>query len=258
MARRGIELEAKFAPADEATLAALAARDEFPGWRIAGRHEEAQQNTYYDTADSALETNSCSLRRRLLDGGRGGVEWTFKRGRGPGRDGVWPEKDLPDKLPAKLEPRWRKPIGGGYGGIAVAGGRVYVLDRQKEPKEIERVLCLDAATGKALWAHEYPVAYGKMEYGNGPRSTPTVHGNRVYTFGALGHLHCLDAADGKVEDDLKAKIKKAKTINAVTDLMLHADTQKTLADLPEGIRDEIRDFAKARLVELGWPTKKAA
>ncbi len=66
------------------------------------------------------------------------------------------------------------------------------------------------------------------------------------------------ASDGKVEDDLKAKIKKAKTINAVTDLMLHADTQKILNDLPEGIRDEIRDFAKARLVELGWPTKKAA
>ncbi|KFG67056.1 hypothetical protein [Microvirga sp. BSC39] len=66
------------------------------------------------------------------------------------------------------------------------------------------------------------------------------------------------APDGKVEDDLKAKIKKAKTINAVTDLMLHADTQKVLAELPEGIRDEIRDYAKARLVELGWPTKKAA
>ncbi len=66
------------------------------------------------------------------------------------------------------------------------------------------------------------------------------------------------ASDGKVEDDLKAKIKKAKTINAVTDLMLHADTQKVLAELPEGIRDEIRDYAKARLVELGWPTKKAA
>jgi len=32
----------------------------------------------------------------------------------------------------------------------------------------------------------------------------------------------------------------------------------TLAELPEGIRDEIRDYAKARLVELGWPTKKAA
>jgi len=61
-----------------------------------------------------------------------------------------------------------------------------------------------------------------------------------------------------IEKDLKDKIKKAKTINAVTDLMLHADTQRTLADLPEGVRDEIRDFAKARLTELGWPTKKAA
>jgi hypothetical protein len=65
-------------------------------------------------------------------------------------------------------------------------------------------------------------------------------------------------ADGSAEDELKLKIKKAKSINAVTDLMLHADTQKLLAALPEGIRDEIRDFAKARLVELGWPTKKAA
>ncbi len=66
------------------------------------------------------------------------------------------------------------------------------------------------------------------------------------------------AADGKTEDELKQKIKKAKTINAVTDLMLNADTQRLLHDLPEGVRDEIRDFAKARLVELGWPTKKAA
>lgn len=61
-----------------------------------------------------------------------------------------------------------------------------------------------------------------------------------------------------VEAELKQKITRAKSINAVTDLMLHADTQRVLNGLPEGIRDEIRDFAKARLVELGWPTKKAA
>jgi hypothetical protein len=66
------------------------------------------------------------------------------------------------------------------------------------------------------------------------------------------------ASESSVEADLKQKITKAKSINAVTDLMLHADTQKILGDLPEGVRDEIRDFAKARLVELGWPTKKAA
>jgi hypothetical protein len=65
-------------------------------------------------------------------------------------------------------------------------------------------------------------------------------------------------SDSAIEADLKQKITKAKTINAVTDLMLGAETQRILGDLPEGVRDEIRDFAKARLVELGWPTKKAA
>ncbi|HEU4519994.1 MAG TPA: trna delta -isopentenylpyrophosphate transferase [Microvirga sp.] len=66
------------------------------------------------------------------------------------------------------------------------------------------------------------------------------------------------APASSIEADLKQKISKARTINAVTDLMLHADTQRALNDLPEGLRDEVRDFAKARLVELGWPTKKAA
>jgi outer membrane protein assembly factor BamB len=90
------------------------------------------------------------------------------------------------------------PVGGGFGGIAVAGGRVYLLDRQKEPREVERVLCLDAMTGKTVWSHEYPVAYGKLDYGNGPRTTPTIHAGKVYAYGAVGHLHCLDAATGKV------------------------------------------------------------
>ena len=66
------------------------------------------------------------------------------------------------------------------------------------------------------------------------------------------------AAAAGTEAELKRKIDKAKTINAVTDLMLNADTQKSLNELSPGVRDEIRDYAKARLVALGWPTKKAA
>jgi hypothetical protein len=68
----------------------------------------------------------------------------------------------------------------------------------------------------------------------------------------------VSANPSSIEAELKRKITKAKSINAVTDLMLHADTQRALNDLPEGIRDDVRDFAKARLIELGWPTKKAA
>ena len=130
------------------------------------------------------------------DKGRAG-DWP--QWRGENRDGVWRQDGLPDKLPATgLKPRWRQNIGGGYSGIAVSGGRVYTLDYHKKPREVERVLCFDARTGKLLWAHAYPVGYGKMEYGNGPRSTPTVHKGKVYTFGARGHLFCLDAASGKV------------------------------------------------------------
>jgi outer membrane protein assembly factor BamB len=118
--------------------------------------------------------------------------------RGAARKSRWPQEGLPDRLPDKLAPRWKQSIGGGYGGIAVSSGKVYVLDRQSDPREVERVSCLDAATGKRLWTHEYAVRYGKMEYGNGPRSTPAVHRGKVYTLGALGHLFCLGAESGKV------------------------------------------------------------
>ena len=59
-------------------------------------------------------------------------------------------------------------------------------------------------------------------------------------------------------DELKRKIDKAGSINAVTDLMLLPETQKSLNEIPVAVRDEIRDYAKARLVALGWPAKQAA
>jgi hypothetical protein len=65
-------------------------------------------------------------------------------------------------------------------------------------------------------------------------------------------------AASPVEADLKRRIDRAPSINAVTDLMLHADTQEALSVLPAPARDEVRDYAKARLVALGWPAKKAA
>jgi outer membrane protein assembly factor BamB len=61
----------------------------------------------------------------------------------------------------------------------------------------ERVLCLDEATGKVLWKHEYPVTY-TIAYPAGPRCTPTVHDGRVYTLGAEGDLFCFEAATGAV------------------------------------------------------------
>jgi hypothetical protein len=130
---------------------------------------------------------------------------------GPGRDSVWRESGIVEKLPAGGPPVcWRTSIGGGFSGPVVAGGRVYVTDRQlaKETGNPaaaarravpggERVLCLNEADGAILWQHAYECAY-TMSYPAGPRVAPLVSGGHVYTLGAEGNLLCLDAGDGRV------------------------------------------------------------
>ncbi|MFL5329674.1 MAG: PQQ-binding-like beta-propeller repeat protein [Gemmataceae bacterium] len=130
---------------------------------------------------------------------------------GPQRDDVWRETGILEKFP-EGGPKflWRTPIAGGYAGPAVANGRVFVTDfvtKTGKPAEgerlpsknegKERVLCLDKSTGKENWKHEYDCTYA-VSYPCGPRCTPTVDGDRVYTLGTEGNLICLNVADGKV------------------------------------------------------------
>ncbi|MGE3312535.1 MAG: PQQ-binding-like beta-propeller repeat protein, partial [Limisphaerales bacterium] len=105
--------------------------------------------------------------------------------------------------------QWRVPIGGGFAGPAVDGDHVYVMDRHlpsgvTSPKDpfargeipgTERVVCLDDATGRVIWAHEYDCAY-TVSYAAGPRVTPVVAGGRVYALGTEGNLSCLDTSNG--------------------------------------------------------------
>jgi hypothetical protein len=119
--------------------------------------------------------------------------------RGPRGNGTWFGPALRDEWPAMgLPRRWRQPVGGGFSGVVVADGRVLTMDRKTEPREVERVLCFDAASGEPLWSHEYDVRYGQLDYGTGPRAAPTIVGDLVYTCGALGHLRCLNVATGEL------------------------------------------------------------
>ncbi len=129
---------------------------------------------------------------------------------GPQRDNVWREDGLLDKFP-EGGPKilWRADIAGGYAGPAVAEGRVFVTDyvtaddvkvpnfERNNFSGTERVLCLEEATGKLLWKHEYAVKY-TISYPSGPRCTPLVEQDRVYTLGAEGDLFCFEVASGKV------------------------------------------------------------
>src|SRR5262249_59319777 len=107
---------------------------------------------------------------------------------GPDRDAVWHETGILQKFPPKGPTvLWRTPIKSGFSGPAVAGGKVYVMDyftdvdfRKKstagarpEIKGSERVLCLDARTGKEIWKHEHDCPY-KISYPAAPRCTPKI------------------------------------------------------------------------------------
>jgi outer membrane protein assembly factor BamB len=131
---------------------------------------------------------------------------------GPKRDGVWRETGIVETLPKEPNYRWRKPVGQGYAGPAVSDGKVFVMDfvpgkdvtlpksgfsKRSSLSGVERVLCLDEKTGEQLWKTEYEVTY-RVDYPAGPRCTPTVDGNRVYTLGTMGDLLCLDVKTGEV------------------------------------------------------------
>ncbi|MEI6607039.1 MAG: PQQ-binding-like beta-propeller repeat protein [Verrucomicrobiota bacterium] len=117
--------------------------------------------------------------------------------RGPNRDGVWHETGIMAKFAQpQINILWRTPISNGYSGPVVANGRVYVTERLPEPAEAERVLCLDARTGKILWSKEYACAYSELGYPDGPRACMVVDDGRAYSLGAMGHLRCYDAVTG--------------------------------------------------------------
>jgi outer membrane protein assembly factor BamB len=132
--------------------------------------------------------------------------------RGPNRDGVWREIGVLDKFPALRIPlRWTAPISSGYCGPTVAGGRVFVMDRETRPREIERVLCFDWQTGKNIWTQSYECAY-EISYTAGPRASVSIDEDRAYALGAMDHAHCYRVADGNVvwardlKSDYKARI----------------------------------------------------
>ncbi|MFO0455821.1 MAG: PQQ-binding-like beta-propeller repeat protein, partial [Planctomycetota bacterium] len=130
---------------------------------------------------------------------------------GPRRDFTWNETGIIEKFPASgPKVLWRTKVETGYTGPAVAGGRVYLMDytisegdpkpdpsKRNQLKGTERVICLDAVSGKQLWEHQYDSPYA-ISYPEGPRCTPAIDGDRVYTLGAEGQLFCFQAADGKI------------------------------------------------------------
>jgi len=91
------------------------------------------------------------------------------------------------------------PVGQGHSAVSIKDGFLYTQgsrfqEGSKENHE-EVIFCLNALTGETVWQTSYaaePMAH------NGPRATPTVDGERVFTLGSKGDLLCCDAKTGTV------------------------------------------------------------
>ena len=116
--------------------------------------------------------------------------------RGPDRDDVSKEVGLLKEWPKDGPPRvWlNKDVGLGYSGVAIVGGKLFTMGAREDT---EFLICLDANDGQELWSARIGSRLGNG-WGDGPRGTPSVDGDRVYAMGGQGSLVCAQVANGEV------------------------------------------------------------
>lgn len=119
---------------------------------------------------------------------------------GPTHDGVSPETGLATGLGqqqaggASPTPLWSVDKGESYSAPSIKDGRLLLFHRLETNEVVE---CLDAETGGLCWSFAYPTTYrDRYRYLSGPRATPALDGERAYTCGAQGMLHCFDLKTG--------------------------------------------------------------
>ena len=133
----------------------------------------------------------------LLQAEKNAAGWT--QFGGPNRDFKIDGPKIAEKWADTGPPRlWEKELGDGYSGVLIDGNRLYTMYRGDDR---EVIVCLDAKTGDTIWEHEYDASPAEghiTQFGEGPRATPLIDGNRLYTIGVSGVMHAVNKTNGKV------------------------------------------------------------
>ncbi|WP_339910104.1 PQQ-binding-like beta-propeller repeat protein [Symmachiella dynata] len=112
-------------------------------------------------------------------------------------DSISQETGLLDEWPADGPPvLWKMRVGSGYAAPSIMGNHLVLFHRQGNEDVVE---CYTADTGEWLWRETFPTDFrDPYGYSNGPRCTPLVTQDRVFTFGSNGRLSCLKLEDGEI------------------------------------------------------------
>jgi len=98
----------------------------------------------------------------------------------------------PDGGPTVL---WQRDAGSGFSGVSVSKGMAVLFHRVDDEEIVEG---MNALTGERLWKSSFPAAYvPSYTSDDGPRAPPVIDRGRVYVYGAMGDLRCLDLQNGK-------------------------------------------------------------
>ncbi|MFL2452351.1 MAG: PQQ-binding-like beta-propeller repeat protein [Verrucomicrobiales bacterium] len=118
----------------------------------------------------------------------------WPRWRGPDLSDHSPDKGLLKKWP-KDGPKqvWLyKDAGIGYSGPAISNGKFITMG---ERNGAIHVIAIDTKNGKEIWNTKFAKGF-KNNWGNGPRGTPTIDGDKVYALAPKGELICLNIKNG--------------------------------------------------------------
>ena len=144
------------------------------------------------TGESLTQADTSSER---IHGSLRSSPYNYPRFLGPNRNAVLSGIELArdwSKHPPQL--MWRQPIGAGWSAFAIFGDFVVT---QEQHGEQEMVVCYNLKSGQMKWSHSDNTRHEKVPGGVGPRATPTIVRNHVYTLGATGTLNCLELLTGE-------------------------------------------------------------
>ncbi len=123
-------------------------------------------------------------------------ESDFPRFLGPNGNGTVDVTLATDWNAQPPEQVWKnEEFGAGWAGFVAVNGYAVTLEQRGEN---EITSCYEVETGELRWMHLEEARHLTVPGGIGPRSTPTIYEDKVYSLGATGILCCLDGADGSL------------------------------------------------------------